>query len=405
MESMHEQAKTKAQLIDELTELRQRVTELEISLDDCQSTEATLRESEERFRQMAESADEVFWLYDLEAGKLLYVNPAYERTWGQTVARSYADAGSWQVPIHPEDREHMEQAIKHRVRPPYEADDVYRIITPDGDVRWIHDQVRPVHDESGNVYRLLGVVRDITERKQLERQQLELVLERERSHILTDFITSASHEFRTPLSVIRLSAYLLSQSTNEKSESHLRQIEDQVEHIANLVDAMVLMTRLDSDDPGFTSREVDLNAIVRAVRQSLQPAVEEARLSLTLELSHQPLRVQGDFEYLNQAILHLGRNAIQHTPAEGQVTLRSKQVEDQAVIEITDTGTGIEAKELPRIFERFYRADTSGSTRGFGLGLPMAKAIVEHHRGRIEVESEVGQGSTFRILLPLGLKG
>jgi signal transduction histidine kinase len=141
--------------------------------------------------------------------------------------------------------------------------------------------------------------------------------------------------------------------------------------------------------------------MIRSIDQVLQPAIQQKNLTVTLEYSEQALPVQIDSGYLRESISRIWRNAIRHTPDGGSIMIRSNSTEGMAVFEITDTGVGISEEDLPRIFERFFRTDEAGTTRGFGLGLPIARAIIERHHGRIEVESQVGQGSTFRVFLPL----
>ena len=135
--------------------------------------------------------------------------------------------------------------------------------------------------------------------------------------------------------------------------------------------------------------------------QGLQPALREAGVRAFLESDAPPVWVCGDYDYLKEAILRVFQNAIRYTPAGGAITVRVAQIDNRAVIEISDTGRGIGDKDLPHIFERFYRSDDVASIQGFGLGLPIAQAVVELHGGRIEVESRAGQGSTFRLLLPV----
>jgi signal transduction histidine kinase len=110
--------------------------------------------------------------------------------------------------------------------------------------------------------------------------------------------------------------------------------------------------------------------------------------------------VRGNISYLVQAVQQIWENAIQHTPAGGTITVGLRRQDEQVVITIKDTGTGIGEEDLPRIFNRFFRTDRAGTARGFGLGLPITKAIVDLHGGSIEVESTPGQGTTFSILLP-----
>jgi signal transduction histidine kinase len=109
--------------------------------------------------------------------------------------------------------------------------------------------------------------------------------------------------------------------------------------------------------------------------------------------------IQGSLDFLYQAIASILENAIRYTPPGGTITLRTYQQDSQIILEIQDTGTGIDDKTLPHIFERFYRADLAHSTSGFGLGLPIAQKIIERHNGQIEVKTKPGRGSTFRIVL------
>jgi PAS domain S-box-containing protein len=248
--------------------------------------------------------------------------------------------------------------------------------------------------------RVFVSVLDISAQKQAEQQRLALALEKERVQILTRFITQASHEFRTPLSNINTQAYLLTRLAEpDKKEQYLRQIEAQVKIISELVDELTTMTRLDSSDHWMMSR-VDLNQVLQDASQSAMTDAPEEHPDMILKLSEKRLSLQGNPDYLKHAFKRILGNALRYTPADGTVTVRSTANDGALLIEISDTGIGISEKVLPRIFERFYRQDVAGKTRGIGLGLPIAKTIIERHKGRIEVESEEGKGSIFRIILP-----
>jgi signal transduction histidine kinase len=249
---------------------------------------------------------------------------------------------------------------------------------------------------------ILGVARDITERRQAEQRRLELALERERVQILADFIAQASHEFRTPLSTINTSTYLLQKSTDSVEQlRYIQQIEDRVHDITTLLNALLTMSRLDGLRE-LTTEPVDLGGLVKIAYTARQKAWQTRAIQGTLRLPAEPLLIAGDAGYLRQAIGAILDNAIRFTPDGGAIAVHLEQVGETAVLAITDTGIGIGAADLPHIFERFYRGDKAGTTRGFGLGLPIAKGIVELHRGSISVESEEGKGSTFKILLPVG---
>ena len=162
---------------------------------------------------------------------------------------------------------------------------------------------------------------------------------------------------------------------------------------------LTTMARLDGSQD-LILRSVDANQIIREICKNRQSAFEEKNLVIVCMLSEAPLVVKAHADYLNQAVEEIVNNAIRYTPAGGTITIHSGHVADNVVIEVTNTGAGIGEDVLPHIFERFYRGDVAGTTRGFGLGLPIANAIIERHQGKIEVETLAGQGSTFRISLP-----
>ena len=222
-------------------------------------------------------------------------------------------------------------------------------------------------------------------------------LEIHRAHI-----TNASHEFRTPLATINTSTYLLGKGPDaERRQYHMAQVEAQVNHITNLVEDLTALSVLDSGKQPLASHGVDLNEIIQAANGTMQADFEESRHKVVLELYQEPVNMRGDSDYLQQALKRLLSNAVQHTPAGGTITIRSDIVRGDAIVDIIDTESGIKEGDLPHIFERFYRADVAGSTRGFGLGLPIVKSIVELHQGRIEVTSDVEKGSVFRIVFPV----
>ncbi len=279
-----------------------------------------------------------------------------------------------------------------------ELERVYR--RGDGAVLYLDSSNTVVYDQEGAPL-VVTVVRDVTALKQAEQQRIALALEQERMRILTDFIAQASHEFRTPLSVINTSTYVLKKADDpEVQQRHLSSIEAQAQSIATLVEGLMTMLRLDSSQT-ILNQQVDLCSLIEGVYQGKRGDLEAKRIQTRLEFKARPLIVSGDVGYLHQAIARILDNALHFTPDGGSIHVRAELVGKDAVVEISDTGSGIEQADLEHIFERFYRADKAGTTRGFGLGLPIARAIVERHQGKIEVESAPGRGSKFRVILPI----
>jgi protein-histidine pros-kinase len=250
---------------------------------------------------------------------------------------------------------------------------------------------------------ILAVVRDITERKQAEQQALELAREQERVGIISAFIRDASHDFRTPLTIISNSFYLLSKAADpEKRERYLVQIEQQISRITRLVDRLLIMVQLDSQS-ALPLQPLDLKHLVTEICVSVEHEAQEKSIQLVCALHESSLIVQAADDELRLALAELLQNAIRYTPSGGTIAIRTAQQDQQAVIEVRDNGIGIASQDLPYIFQRLYRVDTSRSseTGGTGLGLSIAKRIIDLHGGQLLVESKLGEGSVFRVLLPL----
>ncbi|MFZ1404924.1 MAG: HAMP domain-containing sensor histidine kinase, partial [Anaerolineae bacterium] len=248
---------------------------------------------------------------------------------------------------------------------------------------------------------MYGTIQDITERKQAEQRAFELALERERIALLSAFVQNASHEFRTPLTIMQTNLYLLERLTDPlKRQQKRAQIEQQIVGITRLVDMLAEVVRLDSHAP-FTFQPTDLNVLLSDVVVTLAQRVAASRLTLQLMAAPDLPLAPVDADRLRVALRELLDNALRFTPAGGRVALRSARVAGGVTIEVQDSGPGIPSEMQPYIFDRFYRQDISHSTPGFGLGLPIARLIVERHGGRLEMESQPGEGSLFRIVLPL----
>jgi signal transduction histidine kinase len=215
------------------------------------------------------------------------------------------------------------------------------------------------------------------------------------------FLADVSHELRTPLTVIKGNVDLMRRMKQFDAES-LTSIDQEAGRLTRLVGGLLMLAQAESGKLPLNLRPVELDLLVTEVFQEMH-ILAGGRVRVHLNEIDQ-LMVNGDRDRLKQVLINLVANAIQYTPLNGDVFLSLSKVRDQARILCRDNGPGIPAEDLPHIFERFYRAEksrTRGKATGFGLGLSIAKWIVEHHGGRIEVNSKEGQGTTFAIWLPL----
>lgn len=262
---------------------------------------------------------------------------------------------------------------------------------------------RPLKDYEPELLRLYGVtVGHLAALQQAKQQELALQLERERVHMLEAFIRDIGHEFRTPLSAITLKSYLMERMDDAARRAQIAgDIQAQVQAISAMLDDIIYIVRMETDVSFDLKRiAIDVSALVQDIAQRLAAAISKP-LHWQVRLDEAPPLLV-DPHRLTRAIEELIKNAIEFTPEGGTITVSTHHdAEHQFSIRVQDTGIGIAASELGKIFSRLYRVDQARTTRGVGLGLPIAKVIVEAHGGQIVVESTLGAGSIFTIQLPV----
>jgi two-component system, OmpR family, sensor kinase len=225
---------------------------------------------------------------------------------------------------------------------------------------------------------------------------------------MRQFVADASHELRTPLTTIRGFAELYRQGavkTPEDTASLVRRIEDEAQRMGLLVEDLLLLARMDQERP-LRPAPVELRVLAVDALQGARVVAPDREIDLIIAPDAGDLVVRGDDARLRQVINNLMGNALAHTPAGTPVELKLGREGEQAVIEVVDHGHGLDPEQRERVFERFYRADSARTRRAdgqvsTGLGLAIVAALVAAHDGRVEVESDPGQGATFRVRLPL----
>ncbi|CAM2139114.1 histidine kinase [Pararobbsia alpina] len=363
------------------------------------NAESALRESEERFRQLADNVDDVFWMLDPAHDTLLYISPAYRTLWGREPVPSARGITHWSEGVCPDDAPRIAEAAQ-ALRRGERYEQEYRVERPDGSLRWVRERAFPVPDATGRPYRLAGIVTDITERKTSE------LLLREADRRKDQFLAMLAHELRNPLAPIR-NAVEIMDPRNALSREALDEarmiVSRQVTHLSRLVDDLLDVSRITQGKITLRHEPVDLAAAISAAIETVHPMIDRKHHTLRVVSVEEPVILMGDAVRVAQVIGNLLSNASKYTPEGGTITLSAEARPDTIAIRITDNGIGIDASMLPHIFELFVQSESSleRSEGGLGIGLPLAKRLVELHGGRLDARSAgIGHGSEFTATWP-----
>ena len=350
--------------------------------------------AERRFTELATTIDEVFWLTDVAKQRVFYISPAYERLWGRSCDSLYLDPRRWMDDVHPDDRARV--FVDAMPGPGQGAPEIeFRIRRPDGEVRWIRNKSFRIHDANGKLVRMAGVATDVTDRRKLE---LELQ-HAQRMESLGRLAGGVAHDFNNVLAVIATNSSILSEVLPETGEAHemVEEIEHAVARATSLTRQLLVFSRKQHAEPVV----LDVNATLNETRKMLRRMIGE---DVALDTSFDPdlPYVLMDPGHLVQVVMNLAVNARDAMPGGGKLVIETRDASNgtrRIMLLVRDTGTGMSAEVRARIFEPFFT--TKGATKGTGMGLAVVHGIVEQAGGTIEVDSELGRGTTFRIYLPV----
>jgi PAS domain S-box-containing protein len=387
-------------------ELQRANAEVRDEMMDRRRAEDALMESEQRFRELAETVQEVFWMSDPEKTRILYVNPAYERLWGRTCASLYQSPESWVEAILPEDRERIRRASLTR-QSTGQYDETFRIRRTDGTVRWIRDRAYPVRDAEGKVVRLVGTAEDITERRHLEDQ----FRQSQKMEAIGQLAAGVAHDFNNIIAVI-LGFAELAQAQLSKGRAAGESLEEIARASArakSLVQQILTFSRQQPQERKNMPMGPTVEETVNFLRAVIPKDIE-----IGLEMDPKAPEVLADPTQIHQVIANLCTNAW-HAMEDrgGRILVKLESVVLDAAdagrlagmrpgpvarLTITDTGKGIDAAILDRIFDPFFTTKEPG--KGTGLGLSVVQGIVQGHDGAIVVSSQPGLGTTIKVYLP-----
>ncbi|MEE9606495.1 MAG: PAS domain-containing protein [Myxococcota bacterium] len=363
-------------------------------ITELKRAESALRESEERFRQLAENTRSVSWLSKADLSEILYASPAYETIWGRAVQELYEDPDAWMESIHPDDRGRVEEVWRQKAAAGG-FDVEYRIARPDGSLRWIHDRGFPIRDAAGEVYRISGVAEDITDRKQAEETRRRV----DRLEALGTLAAGLAHQVDDPLGSIRAAAdYALKIRQAAGADGELTALLEGIASQARRCGEIVSNVLSFASDLPAEKWPADLNCAVRRAGDRTRAEARKRGATLSLDLSEALPRVRMNPSDVEQAVVHLIHNAMDAGDAV-RVTLHTEATPEGVRLSVSDDGEGIEPGVVDRIFDPFF--GTRESEGGSGLGLSVVHGVVVDHGGRIRVDSEPGAGTAVTIDLPL----
>ncbi len=369
-----------------------------------------LAEREERYRDLVQSQGEVVMRRDL-LGRLTYVNDIFCETFDRQRPEVI---GAAFVPDLPEgEKPRLLGSFAGLALPPYRIRFDQRVMTARGP-RWFAWEEFALRDEEGKLKEIQTVGRDITDRKETE-ERLAIALDEAQAanRAKSQFLAAMSHEIRTPMNgVLGMTDLLLDTRLTPAQRSYAEAVKRSGEALLAVINDILDYSKIEAGKVQIEEAPFDLRAMIEGVCELLSPRAFDKALEIAAEVEpHMPLRLIGDETRIRQILINLAGNAIKFTK-EGGVLIRARleshsYTDDRAdiVIEVEDTGIGMDADELDVIFEEFSQSDQSHARRfeGTGLGLAISRHLVTAMGGTIEVESEPGRGSAFLVRLGLGI--
>lgn len=379
--------------------------------------ERAFLKSEEKLSSILYNLEDGVWSTTYPEMEILYISPSLAKIYGIEMQDLLDNPSIWMDKIHPDD-EHLIENVYEQIFAEGKSVRECRIIQHDGNVAWIRDRSKLIYDENKKPIRLEGIVSDITSRKVDEQKLEEIRKQAEAANLAKSrFLANMSHEIRTPLNIIiGMSDLLCNENLEDGKQEYACMARDSAEHLLSLIDDILDFSKIEAGELEINpSRFKLVKEIEKIVFSYLQAKASNKGLAL---LSHFDDRLPGevflDLARLRQVLISLINNAIKYTES-GKVELSVKLLEDGKSVEkgllsrsellfaVSDTGPGIAEHDQQRLFESFSQLDLGKykGSDGAGLGLAISKNLVELMGGRLWLDSNPGEGSTFSFALPL----
>jgi PAS domain S-box-containing protein len=365
--------------------------------DDLQRTTVTLRETDARFRLIADAVPQIVWLCDA-GGRVEFFNKQWTDYTGETYERTTA-AHVAVTHLHPDDVNRTLTAFGEAVTSGRTMAIEHRVRSRDGEYRWFLLNANPYRDpDTGKIVRWFGASVDIHARKTAEAALHEADRRKD------EFLAVLAHELRNPLAPIRTGLELirLAGDAPDSVRDVRRMMERQIGYMVRLIDDLLDVSRITAGKIRLNREPTTLHALVNSAIDTNRTALAQKQIELQVELPDGTCNIEVDPTRFVQVVSNLLNNAAKFTDPGGAVYLRAHTDGDELIMSVKDTGIGIPAELRPRIFELFMQGERTSPQAGLGIGLALARQLTEMHGGTIDVQSDgPGHGSTFVVRMPV----
>ncbi|MBD2178908.1 PAS domain S-box protein [Pseudanabaena sp. FACHB-1998] len=401
--SDRKQAQSQLQLLNQSLEVKvqERTAEL-------QARERELQKLSERLQLALRSGAFGSWEWDIANKSVIWDERMYE-LYGLPLQDSSQLASAWMNVIHPEDRARVKDVVRKTVLGEIECELEFRVVLPDGTIRFIKAYAMVARDSQGNPQTLTGVNFDISDRKRLEQEQIKA------TRLKDEFLANMSHELRTPLNaIIGITEGLQEQvygNMNERQIKALKTVERSGSHLLELINDILDVAKIEAGRIELQYTYASINHLCQSSVAFINQQASQKDIQIKIQVQPNLPEIYLDNRRIRQVLINLLNNAVKFTPNRGYIQLEASLVcdppDDQLPsqyiqIAIIDTGIGIAAENIPKLFQPFVQIDSALNRQysGTGLGLTLVRQIVELHGGNVSVTSEVGIGSCFVFQLP-----
>jgi PAS domain S-box-containing protein len=372
-------------------------------ISERKAVENALKQSEEKYRNVINNIKEIIFQTD-ETGLWTFLNPAWEEITGFSVKESIGV--NFLDYVHPGDREKNLKLFEHLIKREKEyCQHIIRYLTKQGGFKWIEVFARLTLDKNGDIIGTSGTLNDVTKRiKAEEDTKQSLEKEKELNELKSRFVSTISHEFRTPLTSMLASSQLLQRYYNkwpeEKKMNTLKRIENSVLYMNDMINDVLTLNRAESGRLIFNPAKIEIVFIAKVILEEINLIATPNHIFIT-KFSHEKIEAFVDEKLIRHIISNLLTNAVKYSPKGGKIYFSILRDSKDLEITVRDEGIGISEEDQKKLFQPFFRGSNIETITGTGLGLSITERAVKLHNGTLKFNSKLDEGSTFRINIPL----